>query len=207
METSSQVSVADLGSPKHLIQEAEALEEKASSLRQLAHRRQTMNASVHDVQQHVALPQQMSQPSNPNQLAFGELPTLKSGWAYQFDPLTIFHPDGTLRTGLTSSGGEFGTWDPDIQLSQLPGQHRLDFSVPSPGYQTQQQDSIQKSTLPGRSNQGSDSSASSTGSTGLGRMQKVFYTRLEAAQNAAARTPGAVENQFRAYHLHDDIGL
>ncbi|KAK5709473.1 hypothetical protein LTR17_019748 [Elasticomyces elasticus] len=71
-----------LRSPDHLVQETAVLERKASWLRRLAmHRRQSMDddaatTRIHDtVQQQHALPlsstQPRSQPSNPNQLAFG----------------------------------------------------------------------------------------------------------------------------------------
>ncbi|KAK3614112.1 hypothetical protein LTR56_027471 [Elasticomyces elasticus] len=132
--------------PDHLVQEAEGLEQKVSSLRQLAyHRRQSME-NVHQQQDrqyhHHALPspaQPRSHPSNPNQFAFGAaslssspIAMLTSGWPpsyYQFDTLTIFQLDGvTLRTGLRYNGGEFGKWDQYTQPLQPAGQHRLDFS-------------------------------------------------------------------------------
>ncbi|KAK4902409.1 hypothetical protein LTR49_027073, partial [Elasticomyces elasticus] len=120
MDPFSQLSIADAGpihcgrhrSPEHLIEAAEALEERASWLRQLAHRSQTIDSTHYGVQQHVPPLQQVVQPSNPNQLAFGALLTSVAEMPYQFDPTTIFHPDGTLRTGITPTG-EYQTWDMD----------------------------------------------------------------------------------------------
>ncbi|KAK3616466.1 hypothetical protein LTR56_025934 [Elasticomyces elasticus] len=97
-------------SPNYLIQAAEALEEQASSLRQLASRRSSLDLDVYGVQQHAPLPPQMSQPSNLNQLPFGAPPDPILGLPYQFDLSTIIRPDGTLRTGYMPTG-EPGTWD------------------------------------------------------------------------------------------------
>ncbi|KAK3616472.1 hypothetical protein LTR56_025940 [Elasticomyces elasticus] len=102
MDTFSQLSTADAGpihsrrriSSEHLIEAAEALEERASSPRQLARRSQAIDSTHYGVQQHVPPPQQMVQPSNPNQLAFGALLTSVAEMPYQFDPTTIFHPEG-----------------------------------------------------------------------------------------------------------------
>ncbi|KAK3615661.1 hypothetical protein LTR56_026453 [Elasticomyces elasticus] len=80
----------------------EALEEQASSCRQLAFQRLNINLDVYGVLQHALLPQQMSQPSNLNQLAFGA----PLGLPYQFDPSTTFRPDDTLKTGYMPTGGE-----------------------------------------------------------------------------------------------------
>ncbi|KAK5739858.1 hypothetical protein LTS12_025129 [Elasticomyces elasticus] len=120
-----------LRSPDHLVQEAAVLEGKDSWLRRLAmHRRQSMDddaatTRIHDtVQQQHALPlsstQPRSQPSNPNQLAFGVAsPALRGSsgqecWPsiHQFCASAISPSDDvTLRTGLTSRGGGSGSRD------------------------------------------------------------------------------------------------
>ncbi|KAK5733345.1 hypothetical protein LTS12_026967, partial [Elasticomyces elasticus] len=112
MDTFSQLSTADARpiqsrwrrSPEHLIEAAEALEERASSLRELARRIQSIDSTHHGVQQHVPPPQQMVQPSSPSRLAFGALLTAVAEMSYQFEPTTIFRSDGTLRTGITPTG-------------------------------------------------------------------------------------------------------
>ncbi|KAK3622745.1 hypothetical protein LTR22_024679 [Elasticomyces elasticus] len=101
MDTFGQLSTADTGpihsrwrtSSEHLIEAAEALEERASSIRQLARRSQTIGSTRDNVQQHVPPPQQMVQPSKPNQLALGALLTSVAEMPHQFDPTTIFHSD------------------------------------------------------------------------------------------------------------------
>ncbi|KAK3616556.1 hypothetical protein LTR56_025886 [Elasticomyces elasticus] len=134
MDTFSQLSTADAGlihsrwriSSEHLIEAAEALEERASWLRQLARRSQTIDSTHYGVQQHVPPPQQMVQPSNPNQLAFGARLTSVAEALQQSDATTIFHSDGTLRTGITPTG-EYQTWDMDMQSPQSSGPHDLHF--------------------------------------------------------------------------------
>ncbi|KAK5712833.1 hypothetical protein LTR15_011826 [Elasticomyces elasticus] len=224
--------------PGHLIQEAEALEAKAGGMRQLASLRIRDDAMrVHrEVQQHEeqrqqkahvhsqSLQQPRSRPSNPNQAAFGvaspaSMMSAGSGcWRsrYQFDASTIFRPDGvTLRTGLTSRGGEFGTWDHvNMQPSHSQSfghqqqQHRLDFST-SPSYEMQQQQqafssSQHHSAVPTGNNRfrskqgscGSGSTASSSSTMGLHRMQAAFRTQLEAQWSGRDQGGGS----FRAYH-------
>ncbi|KAK4903076.1 hypothetical protein LTR27_000004 [Elasticomyces elasticus] len=219
-------------SPGHLIQEAEVLEEKAGVLRQLAslrlhdeavrvhnevqrHHEQQQQQHYHHHHHVLPLPssqQPRSHPSNPNQAAFGgpsPALSMSSGpecWPsrYQFDASTIFRPDGvTLRTGLTSRGGEFGNWDHvNMQPSHTPGeqqqqQHRLDFST-SPNYEMQQQQLPQAPSSSRRQNAllTGSSTASSSSTTGFRRMQAAFHTQLEAQYSG----DGKGEGRFRAYH-------
>ncbi|KAK3639085.1 hypothetical protein LTR56_012634 [Elasticomyces elasticus] len=199
-----------LSSRKDLIRKAEALDGKASSLRNPAYRRQNIEASVHDFQQHVPLLQQISPPSNLEQATFGASPTSMSGWPYHFDPSTIFRPDGTLLADWSHVQWkrEFETWDLDMQHSHSPVQHGLDSSVSDPNYETQQQQaSFQQGVLPGRSNSRLDSSASSARCTGLDRMQTIFYTQLEADRNAAAGRSVKARVKLEHVVLHHGIGL
>ncbi|KAK4907414.1 hypothetical protein LTR49_023560 [Elasticomyces elasticus] len=207
-----------LRSPDHLVQEAAVLEGKDSWLRRLAmHRRQSMDddaatTRIHDtVQQQHALPlsstQPRSQPSNPNQLAFGVTsPALRGAsgqecWPsiHQFCASAISPSDDvTLRTGLTSRGRGSGSWDHvgmQPSYSQFPGpqQPRLDIDTPaSYVLQRQQQESSDllqqqctssSGTSKPRTTQGSDGGSSSTSSssarsTGPCRMQAAFRTEL-----------------------------
>ncbi|KAK5709468.1 hypothetical protein LTR17_019743 [Elasticomyces elasticus] len=138
MDTFSQESIASFRSPEHLIQAAEALEERAPSPLRLALRSLSHGPSVHDVQQHASLPKQISHPNSPKQVTFGALPALESGMPYEFDLHTILRPDGTLKTGSTSTGGEDQTWDVDMQNSQHFEQPDLHFSLPTPQHDFQQ---------------------------------------------------------------------
>ncbi|KAK5678214.1 hypothetical protein LTS10_009384 [Elasticomyces elasticus] len=217
-------------SPGHLIQEAEVLEEKAGALRQLASLRIYDEAvrvhnevqRHHEEQQqqhyhHHVLPLPLSQqprshPSNPNQAAFGgpSSASMEPGRCpsrHQFDASTIFRPDGvTLRTGLTSRGGEFGNWDQvhmqppsTLQLSgqqQQQQQHRLHFST-SPSYHGMQQQLPQAPSSSRKQNAlPTGSTASSSSTTGFRRMQVAFHTQLEAQRSG----DGKGEGRFRAYH-------
>ncbi|KAK4909050.1 hypothetical protein LTR49_022149 [Elasticomyces elasticus] len=145
-------------SPEHLVKAAEALEERATPLRRLALRSPSHGINDHRVQQHASLPQQMSQPSNPSQVAFGTLPASESGMQYQFDLSTILRPDGTLKTGFTPTGGEVQTWDIDMKKLQLFEQPDLHFSVPTPQYDFQQQVHVPSTMSFGGSTHGSVSS-------------------------------------------------
>lgn len=88
----------------HLIQTAEALEEQATSLRQLACRQRKQLIQL----------QQIPQPSNPDQTVFGGMATPSSGPPYHFDPSTTF-PNGTLTTSLAPRVEGYGTWDMENQ--------------------------------------------------------------------------------------------
>ncbi|KAK6380040.1 hypothetical protein LTR81_027719 [Elasticomyces elasticus] len=194
MDTFSHGSIACSGyshsrwrrSPENLIEAAEAKVEQTTSTRQLALRSPSHGINGHRVQQHASLPQQMSQPSNPNQVAFGTLPALELGMPYQFDLSTILRPDGTLKTDFTPTGGEDQTWDIEMQKLQLFEQPDLHFSLPTPQYDFQQQVHVPSTTSFGRFTHGSVSSASSRGGRRLGRMQRTFHAQLIADQEAAA---------------------
>ncbi|KAK5697537.1 hypothetical protein LTR97_007675 [Elasticomyces elasticus] len=180
--------------PAKLIEDAEALEEEASSLRQLAHRRSSFDSNVYNAQQHILPSQQMSQPSNPDQLAFGASPTSMVGSPYQFDPSTIFRPDGTLRTGLTPTGGAYGAWDVHMQNS-----HSFD---QQPQYTFPQQAHVPSNRVSARSNRGSVSSGSSRGSKKPGRMQRAFHAQLVADQEAAASAARSDQGGEQAAMYH-----
>ncbi|KAK5745292.1 hypothetical protein LTR17_001453 [Elasticomyces elasticus] len=183
-------------SPAKLLEDADTLEEEASSLRKLAHRRQSFDSNVQSVQQHILASQQMSQPSNPDQLAFGASPTSMIGSPYQFDPSTIFCPDGTLKTGLTPTGGAYGAWDVHMQNSHSLEQQQPQYIFP------QQAPPPSTRVFAARSNQGSFSSGSSRGSKKPGRMQRAFHAQLVADQEAAASAARSDQggDQTAMYH-------
>ncbi|TKA60953.1 hypothetical protein B0A55_11829 [Friedmanniomyces simplex] len=128
-------------SPDRLIKDAEELEEQATSLRQLALRRRSldMNAQApqHQLtQQQISqqqLPQQQlshqqmsqqdhmmhfAQPSVPDQMTFGAYPSEPSYTPYYFHSFTMYRPDGTLETGSTPGIEDYGMWD--ISTHQQP---------------------------------------------------------------------------------------
>ncbi|KAK5676524.1 hypothetical protein LTS10_010825 [Elasticomyces elasticus] len=181
-------------SPAKLLEDADALEEEASSLRKLAHRRRSFDSNVQSVQQHILPSQQMSQPSSPDQLAFGASPTSMFGSPYQFDPSTIFRPDGTLKTGLTPNGGMYGAWDVHMQNSHSFEQQ--------PQYIFPQQATLPATRVFARSNQGSVSSGSSRGSKHPGRMQRAFHAQLAADQEAAASAARSDQGGDQAAMYH-----
>ncbi|KAK5705180.1 hypothetical protein LTR97_002297 [Elasticomyces elasticus] len=215
-----------LRSPNHLVQEAAVLEGKASWLRRLAmHRRQSINddaaaTRIHDnVQSQRGLPlpsstQPRSQPSNPNQLAFGvaspALKTLsgKESWPsiHQYCVSTIFPSDDvTLRTGLASHGGASGSRDrvqPSYSQFLGPQQPRLDFDTPasfvlqrqqqeSPNISQQQCVSSSRTGKP-RTTQGSDGSSSSSSSTSSSPARSTGPCRMQAAFRTELLFPGGL---------------
>ncbi|KAK5678216.1 hypothetical protein LTS10_009386 [Elasticomyces elasticus] len=215
-------------SPDHLVQEAAVLEGKASWLRRLAmHRRQSIDDDAaatrsHDyVQKQRGLPlssstQPRSQPSNPNQLAFGVAsPALKTSSGQESWPSILQYcastispsDDVTLRTGLTSRGGASGSWDRvDIQQPSYspffgPQQPRLDFDTPAScvlqrqqqesSYVFQQQCVSSSRTGKPRTTQGSDGhSSSNSSSTSSSPARSTGPCRMQAAFRTELLFPG-----------------
>ncbi|KAK5674138.1 hypothetical protein LTS10_013123 [Elasticomyces elasticus] len=179
-------------SPDLLIQAAEALEDEASSLRQIAHHRQSLRTNMQGFEDYGAYgaPSQpmlnFTQPSNHNQVAFGAPPSLSSETPYQFDPLTMFRWDGSLKSGYTPPGVEYGMEDAGLQDPQNQGQHLFDFDM--------QQIPTQAATAYGVSNQDFASSANFEDGVARGRMQRVFHERLLADADAAWTGLGGDQN-------------
>ncbi|KAK0281701.1 hypothetical protein LTR35_007382 [Friedmanniomyces endolithicus] len=117
-------------SPDRLIHDAEELEDQATSLRQLALRRRSLDFSARTSQQHMprhqpASQQQTSQrppsqqeqmmhfalPSNPHESPFSAYPSQPSYASYNFDLSTMYRADGTLDPRLNPNPTDYGLWD------------------------------------------------------------------------------------------------
>ncbi|KAK0356144.1 hypothetical protein LTR02_012961 [Friedmanniomyces endolithicus] len=126
-------------SPDRLIHDAEELEEQATSLRQLALRRRSLDmsarTSVRRMSQHQPQPQpqqppprrQVSQqeqmmqfalPSNPLETSFGAYSSQPSYASYNFDLSTMYQPDGTLDPRVNPNPTDFGLWDVNTPQEQ-----------------------------------------------------------------------------------------
>ncbi|KAK4908238.1 hypothetical protein LTR49_022838 [Elasticomyces elasticus] len=168
----------------HLIKIAEALEEQATWLGQLA--RIPRVPGLHESQLGMLQLQEISQPSDPNQVVFGALPT-SSVLPYQFNPTTMSRPDGTFGTGFAPRIEGYGTWDADCQ-QQSPLQYGRKLSIAGPRIVVKRQGSSQAGSDLSRSDQGFISTASSGNGTGRERMRRVFHALMSSDHAAAARS-------------------
>ncbi|KAK5742800.1 hypothetical protein LTR17_003048 [Elasticomyces elasticus] len=189
-------------SPNRLLRTAEILETEASTIRRLAHhrqmddlqgqasslrllsqQRQSNRTSMEGFEDYGGLAQSMvnyEQGSDSNWVTFGD-PAM-SETPFQFDPSMILRPDGTLRTGYTPPGGDYGMTDIDAYDSQ----HHFDFGMSNPPPDSQQTP-MPAATANGNPNQGY--------CLGIGRMQRVFHERLVADQDVRAAWSGAGGDQ------------
>ncbi|KAK5687513.1 hypothetical protein LTS10_001651 [Elasticomyces elasticus] len=189
-------------SPHRLVRIAEALETEASTFRRLAHhrqmedlqgqasslrllsqQRQSNRTSMEGYEDYGGLAQSMvnyEQGSDSNWITFGD-PAM-SETPFQFDPSTILRPDGTLRSGYTPPGVDYGMTDIDEHDSH----HHFGFGMSNPLYDAQQTP-MPATTANGDSNQGYG--------LGVGRMQRVFHERLVADQDVRAAWSGAGGDQ------------
>ncbi|KAK4910562.1 hypothetical protein LTR49_020766 [Elasticomyces elasticus] len=147
------------------IQVAEALEEQANSLRQVARHRQSLD--LHESQLYMLQLQQTPQPSNPDQVAFSAMPDA-SAPPYHFNP---------------STNG--GTCDVDFQQIS-PLQYGGELSIAGLQNDIHQQGTSQANSGYGRSDQGSTSSASYGSGAGRERMRRTFDALLVSDHAAAA---------------------
>ncbi|KAK0248286.1 hypothetical protein LTS09_016545 [Friedmanniomyces endolithicus] len=125
-------------SPERLIHDAEELEEQATSLRELALRRRSVDTSArtsHEqtsrhqhIQQHtprrpLSRQEQMMNfalPSQPLESTFGATyPTQPTYASYNFDLSTMYQPDGTLDPRVNPNPTDYGLWD----VNTPPPQH------------------------------------------------------------------------------------
>ncbi|TKA72227.1 hypothetical protein B0A55_07303 [Friedmanniomyces simplex] len=170
LETAWRPNIPLLTPPDHLIHAAEALEEQAPSLRELAFRRGSLDTSAYELQQQlVPQSQQMlnfSGPNDPDQMIFGAFSAELSYPPYQFDSSTLSTPDATLGTVSTGATDGYGLWDLDShpQPPPLPVAGGSGGLGISPGYY--------------QSNQGLASSGGSLNARGLARMQRLFHAQL-----------------------------
>ncbi|KAK1093621.1 hypothetical protein LTR48_001938, partial [Friedmanniomyces endolithicus] len=131
-------------SPERLIHDAEELEMQATSLRQLALRRRSVDRSArtsheqtsryqHTLQQMPRRPLSQQEqmmtftlPSQPLESTFGAYPSQPTYASYNFDLSTMYQPDGTLDPRVNPNPTDYGLWDvntPPQQQQQPPRSH------------------------------------------------------------------------------------
>ncbi|KAK5697778.1 hypothetical protein LTR17_023810 [Elasticomyces elasticus] len=166
----------------HLIKIAEALDEQATWHQQLA--RHGRVPGLHESQLGMLQLQGISQPSNPNQVVLGTLPS-SSVLPYQINPNTISRPNGTPGTGFAPRIEGYGPWDAVFQ-QQSPLQYGRELSIAGPRIVVMRQGPTQAGSGLSRSDQGPISSAGSGNGAGRERMRRVFHALMSSDHAVAA---------------------
>ncbi|KAK0269847.1 hypothetical protein LTR35_014523 [Friedmanniomyces endolithicus] len=126
-------------SPERLIHDAEELEQQASSLRQLALRRRSLDTSARTSQeqmsQHQLIPpqpvkrrlsqqeqmmQHLALPSDPLDPTFSACPPEPPYASYNFDLSTMYQPDGTIDPALNPNPTGYGLWEVNTPQQRPP---------------------------------------------------------------------------------------